>query len=247
MTTTADSTPTYDDLVKQEDIDEYLRGIGLDPMQVRWEELQELICPLIPRFLRAGGTYKGKDDTTNDIPTMVVSYGDNWLDLVKDIDQGYTVIRVREPNLFQLYHRVYSYMGIPVHPKHLDAVLCHMLIGPDANAGLYQHAVEHLGTSSPPLTVDAVVPLIPKFIEAGGTHEQVVDTSDGTAISGVRATYEDRSVLVANPMLGTSGIALMVPNNLDTGFTWETIVLHPQDLDAGLCYWLKVPESEPTA
>lgn len=94
-----------------------------------------------------------------------------------------------------------------------------------------------------PLPLGKVLPLISGFIEAGGTYQEVVDSSDGEPISGVRATYGSKSVLLAYPNIGTADVVILIPNNLDTGFTWETFLPDPGRLDACLCYWLSVPEN----
>jgi hypothetical protein len=61
-------------------------------------------------------------------------------------------------------------------------------------------------------------------------------------IYGVMVTYNSKSVLLASGHMGSSGIALMIPNNLDTGFRWEIIVVNSEDLDTAVCYWLDVPK-----
>ena len=86
-----------------------------------------------------------------------------------------------------------------------------------------------------------VVPYLSRFIESGGTFKEAVDGREGPPIYGVMVSYNSRSVLLASGYIGSSGIALMVPNNLDTGFRWGVIVVRHGDLDSAVCYWLDVP------
>ncbi|WOL31389.1 hypothetical protein [Microcoleus phage My-WqHQDG] len=86
-----------------------------------------------------------------------------------------------------------------------------------------------------------VVLYLSRFIESGGTYKEAVDGREGPPIYGVMVTYNSKSVLLASGHMGSQGIALMVPNNLETGFRWEIIVVKYEDLDTAVCYWLDVP------
>lgn len=95
----------------------------------------------------------------------------------------------------------------------------------------------------PPLYGRDVLPYLSRFIEVGGTYKQVTDTRGGDPVEGIMVSYQGKSVLLTNSNMGSSGVSLLIPNNLDTGFTWETLIVSHEDLDAWVCYWLNVPKS----
>jgi hypothetical protein len=146
-------------------------------------------------------------------------------------------------------------------------VMCSKGLAPQYNEGNLSIRYPFMTTTAenPTLPTDSmlyardVVPYLGRFIESGGTYKEAVDGREGPPtlggspalhgassagrgpIYGVMVSYNNRSVLLASGHMGSSGIALMVPNNLDTGFRWEIIVVNSKDLDTAVCYWLDVP------
>lgn len=120
---------------------------------------------------------------------------------------------------------------------------------------IYKVYVMTITTENPTLTHSMlyardIVPYLSRFIESGGTIREAVDGREGPPtlggsprgpIYGVMVTYNSKSVLLADGHMGS--LHLMVPNNLETGFMWEVVVVRHEDLDTAVCYWLDVPRA----
>ncbi len=112
----------------QGSLNAHLTSVGADPVDAIWGSMLDIIY-LMPRFIELGGAYSNATSILTrpyPIPTMLVSYRDNWLHLTRAIENGYPVIRLvgrESPPDTQDYIRV--------HPDHLDTALIYLLEIPD--------------------------------------------------------------------------------------------------------------------
>jgi hypothetical protein len=114
----------------QYEINQYLRSIGLDPVDAVLGTMLDLTY-LIPNFLSRGGTlkdamkvYRDSDDWYP-TPMMEASYDSKYLIVRRDVCNGYPVIELHQPNDEGVW------TTILVHPDHLDVTLCHVLDVPE--------------------------------------------------------------------------------------------------------------------
>lgn len=122
--------------ITQYEINQYLRSIGLDPVDAVLGTMLDLTY-LVPDFLSRGGTLKDAMKVYRDsndyypTPMMEASYGTKYLILRRDVLHGYPVIELHQPN--PLDGNEPAWTTILVHPDHLDVTLCHVLDVPELN------------------------------------------------------------------------------------------------------------------
>ena len=121
----------------QYDINQYLRSIGLDPVDAVLGTMLDLTY-LIPDFLSRGGTLKDAMKVYRDsdewypTPMMEASYNAKYVIVRREVRNGYPVIELHQPNSLDGDEPVWT--ALLVHPDHLDVTLCHVLDVPELSA-----------------------------------------------------------------------------------------------------------------
>lgn len=114
----------------QYEINQYLRSIGLDPVDAVLGTMLDLTY-LIPDFIARGGTLKDSMKVYRDsdewypTPMMEASYNGKYVIVRREVRGGYHVIELHQPNPLDSDDGVWT--TILVHPDHLDVTLCHVL------------------------------------------------------------------------------------------------------------------------
>lgn len=146
--------------ISEEVVAQYLQGLGIDPMEPLWYELEHTIRPWIPQFLAAGGSYTKREErgawshscVSHPHPrhlAMVASYGDKSVELRLHKYNAYTSIHLIHPYGTSYFHDCAEWCGVEVHPKYLDIVLCSMLEVPEAKPVPIKHPAVNVTTEHP--------------------------------------------------------------------------------------------------
>lgn len=122
--------------ITQYELNQYLRSIGLDPVDAVLGTMLDLTY-LIPDFLARGGTLKDAMNVYRDsaewypTPMMEASYNGKYTIVRRDIRDGYPVITIHQPQPIGPGITTPAWEVISVHPDHLDVTLCYALDVPE--------------------------------------------------------------------------------------------------------------------